>query len=327
MTSIKDFIEYYYEADESFFISSIHHKPTKCKNFINTRESLEKRYELLNYYNQEDSLYFTYNSFKSDSKSKSIVNVLNIKALLFDFDEPDTSKADLEKLLQYLPEPSYILETSKNKFQVCYKLVNAITDSEKFEEFKIIHKVLTKFFNSDKNVCSIEKLFRLPFTTNRKNDFKCEIVLFNKNNKLNINIINKLLNDIINKNNDIKLFYNELINNEKISKKSNKKLVKKSSNNITKNIVNNGFIKLEKIEDKNELRKCISLYKNLLKNNNNNDASECDIIFIKNRAKNCNDFNIIFNEILNVRNILNKPLRREISSYYKDRFENIFSKC
>ena len=65
-------------------------------------------------------------------------------------------------------EPTYVLETSPNKFQVCYKLFESNIAKDKFE---IVAKAFATHFGSDINVCSIEKLFRMPFSINKKNDF------------------------------------------------------------------------------------------------------------------------------------------------------------
>ena len=64
------------------------------------------------------------------------------------------------------------------------------------------------------------------------------------------------------------------------------------------------------------------LSKIILKNNFN-DASNCDILYIKERAKIEKDFDIIFNEILYIREQLNKQLKRNLTHYYQDRY-NIF---
>ncbi|WP_129106269.1 hypothetical protein [Arcobacter sp. AHV-9/2010] len=57
-------------------------------------------------------------------------------------------------------KPTYIVQTSKDKFQICFKLNDKDID---FKEYELINKTLAIFFESDINVCSIEKLFRLHF--------------------------------------------------------------------------------------------------------------------------------------------------------------------
>ena len=42
--------------------------------------------------------------------------------------------------------------------------------------------------------------------------------------------------------------------------------------------------------------------------------------YIKDRRKKTDDFDMIFNEILLIRESINKPLKRDLNEYYKDRY-------
>ena len=53
---------------------------------------------------------------------------------------------------------------------------------------------------------------------------------------------------------------------------------------------------------------------------NSDDASVADILYIKDRRKKTDDFDMIFNEILLIRESINKPLKRDLDEYYEDRY-------
>ena len=72
--------------------------------------------------------------------------------------------------------------------------------------------------------------------------------------------------------------------------------------------------KLEKIEER-----FIGKYTAILERNSD-DASVADILYIKDRRKKTDDFDMIFNEILLIRESINKPLKRDLNEYYKNRY-------
>ena len=71
------------------------------------------------------------------------LNVEKLKSIIFDFDDVENSKKDLKILMKCFPNYFYILETSKQKYQICYKFENK-TNIE-FEEFEKIN------FTEEKN--------------------------------------------------------------------------------------------------------------------------------------------------------------------------------
>ena len=73
------------------------------------------------------------------------------------------------------------------------------------------------------------------------------------------------------------------------------------------------------LEIKEELlKKYYSIYQRL------KDSSKVDILYIRERKKKTNDFNLIFSEIMKIREKLNLPLKRTIDVYYNERYNNIF---
>ena len=76
---------------------------------------------------------------------------------------------------------------------------------------------------------------------------------------------------------------------------------------------------IENLEIKDEhLKKYNSIYQRL------KDSSKVDILYIRERKKKTNDFNLIFSEIMKIREKLNLPLKRTIDVYYNERYNNIF---
>lgn len=292
-----NFIEKYFNKTDYFFITFINHKDNRdIQNYIHNIESFKKFYEKFLFKNKKQSMYFTFNSFKN-CKSKTKENVSKIKSIIFDFDS-ETSKTDLKKLCEVFPNYFYILQTSENKYQICYKFENEI---EEFEEFEKVVYTLSKHFNSDLNVCSIEKLFRFPKSINRKNDFETKI-FYNKDKKTEFIEFKNFINE-----NNIELL-------EKPSKNKNTELkeIKKEKKEIQ-------TITLINLEIKEEyIKKYNSIYQRL------KDPSKVDILYIRERKKKVNDFNLIFSEIIKIREKLNLPLKRTIDVYYSERYNNIF---
>ena len=101
---------------------------------------------------------------------------------------------------------------------------------------------------------------------------------------------------------------------EKPSKNKNTELkeIKKEKKEIQ-------TITLINLEIKEEyIKKYNSIYQRL------KDSSKVDILYIRERKKKTNDFNLIFSEIMKIREKLNLPLKRTIDVYYNERYNNIF---
>lgn len=311
--NIISFLENYFTQDEYFFITTINHSTNKTNNFYHNVNSFKKYINTIKQKNLSDSIYFTLNAFKSHSNSvlnqfkapsKTKENVSHIKALIFDFDNPMTSKDNLVNLVKSLNiVPTYVLETSTNKFQICFKLNDKNID---FKEYELINKTLAKYFDSDSNVCSIEKVFRFPFFTNKKNDFETTFKNVNFNNSYDFDLFKNYVLDNLELL-DMKKYYEQNLNIQQNIK----------TPKVEKIIPTAAKIEVQEVE-----KKYIAKYKIILKNNFN-DASNCDLIYIRERAKIEKNFNVIWNEILYIREQINKPLKRTLDHYYQDRY-NIF---
>lgn len=306
-----EFINAYFNEDEHFFITFIdHQKNGYAQNYLHNKESFRSYYNAILKKNNSLSAYFTFNAFKARELcklndkgfiSKCKDNVSNIKGIVFDFDEPSVSLEYKDRLISSLGiKPTYTLSTSPNKYQIYFKLKDENID---FIDFELVNKSLSIHFKSDKNVCSIEKLFRLPFSVNRKNDYQTNLIDIDFNNSYNFSHFR----DYVLNNPDINIIYEEL----KAKKLKIKPMIKHlEPNNSTKTVREYN----DKLEINNSiLSKYIAIFKRL------SDASKVDILFIKERKKQGIAFEDIFNEILTIRNKIGKPLQRDINSYFVDR--------
>lgn len=326
MKNVYEFINWYYGEDDNFFIAAIDNKTNAIINYYHTKSSFQKYYEQILLQNNmwNKSLYFSINSFKNKEECeinetnkprKTKSNVSQIKSIVFDFDEKKTSVEDCVNLIKTLKmNPTYILETSEMKFQVCYRLNDSNID---FKEYELVNKTLAKKFNSDINVCSIEKVFRLPFTTNHKNGFETTIKKIDVENSYDFSMFKDKLNQFLTTDDNLTKYYNILknknIKNSQVSSKKPKEITK----SITKKTpTQNDTIDFNEDEYLDEC--LIAKYQNLLKFNQN-DASRADILYIIQRSKVIDEYAKIFDEIMTIRKVLDKPLKRDISSYYDDR--------
>lgn len=307
--NIMNFINSYFNSNEYFFITMINHQTNKTTNYHHNVHSFQRNLSKILYANNENSIYFTINCFKNEENSflneykypsKVKGNVSKIKALVFDFDDPTTSKLNVANLIKTLKIlPTYTLKTSLGKFQICFML----NDSVDFLTWEKVNKILAYYFDSDINVCSVEKLFRLPYFINKKNDFETNLCNFDFNRKYDFSIFE----DFIKNTTDKKML--ESIN------RANK--IKHNTPRIRKLIPKNSIVYEKKIETIEP--RFVGKYTAILERNSD-DASVADILYIKDRRKKTDDFDMIFNEILLIRESLNKPLKRDLNEYYKDRY-------
>jgi len=333
MKTIKEFIDFYYKDDESFFITIIDNHTKRIQNYHHNKYTFNNYYMSILNKNKNSSLYFSKNSFYNDEYEdldrneynhirKTKNNVETIKSIFFDFDEPQTSIQNVQKAIKIIGKPTFIVETSPKKFQMCYMLDD--TSNINFIEYELVGKCLARFFDSDISVSSVEKVLRLPFSINRKNNHQTRLLKIEQDVKYSFPLFQNILKNIINEDEDIKTFYQneyEKMYNKKKIKRDIKKIEKSKSRKTNMKKKNLDLVfDTSKFSNIDIDIKHINMYKIFL-NRNQNDASICDIIYIKYRKKSCKDFNDIFDEILTIREKLNKPLKRDFNSYYDDRFE------
>ena len=307
--NIMNFINSYFESNEYFFITMINHQTNRTTNYHHNIHSFQRNLSKILYANSESSIYFTINSFKDEENSflneykypaKVKGNVKCAKALVFDFDDPSTSVLNVVNLIKTLEiTPTYILQTSPKKFQVCFMLENSVN----LLNWERVNKTLAYYFNSDINVCSMEKVFRFPYFINKKNEYETTLQNFDFNRKYDFSIFV----DFISNTTDTRMI-NSINRANRI----------RHNEQRVRTLIPKDSIVYEKKIDEIEPR-LIGKYTAILERNSD-DASVADVLYIKDRRKKIDDFDMIFNEILLIRESINKPLKRDLNEYYKDRY-------
>ena len=297
-----DILYNYFDNDEFYYITLLTHKnqvisnDIKTKNFRNNNDLTKKYQNELIKLNKTYSLYFTPNVFNTDDFRRNTNNIKYLKGMIFDFDTGDTYN-NCKKLISAFPNYYYILETTENKFQVLYKFDKVITDKELFLEYEKINLTLATYFKSDLTTYNTNHLFRVPTFINKKNDFTTRI---RKQPKLEINF-NKFKNFIETEN-------IELIT--PLEKTTIKKDISNNSKTINKDFSFDFNNKLKTIDDKLYFQ-YLAIYKR-----NNNNRSNADIVYLKNRIKKGIEFDLIFKELMFIREETNITLNRTIEDYY-----------
>ena len=313
--NVTEFIEFYYKENEYFFITCIDNKKGYTSNYLHNIKSFKDNLYKIKKENETRSIYYTINSFKDYDNSikndknlskKIKENVLNFKSFIFDFDNIETSLEDLSRLLRELKlVPNFIIKTSEKKYQVCFKIKNCLD----IEEYEKTNRLLAKYFKSDENVCSVEKVFRLPFFVNKKNEYKTELI-FNHEQEVDISYFkNFIINNKI-----------EEVNKEIIKENLKTKEIKKNVENfkINKNYENNTKNICLTYEQK---QKAFAKYYNLYKIKQ--DASIVDYMYVKNCAKK-KDYEQIKSEIFYCRNELKLEIKRDINKRYEIELKQVY---
>ena len=192
MTAIT-FLRDYFEDDESFIIAQkykkdengkvMHHHTMLTINTPNLDKHLGRFYFLNK--NQDVDIYFTLNTYKKQKSyypSRKEEKIDKIKSYYFDIDKGDVEqkKADIISLLG---NPTYIIESSKDKFQFIYKFKESyiVENEEQRNNFKKLLKGLCYHFDVGKTF-DTARIFRLVDYMNKKphnNDFKVTIQKYN----------------------------------------------------------------------------------------------------------------------------------------------------
>ena len=281
-----------WHKDDDFYIFLLNHKTNENKTFKHNNESFNKYEETIEHYNDNGySVYYTVNSFDSDSSFRRKDTVREIKAIWLDVDTPETAEEIYSKVVETFGRPSYKIRTSKGKFQVLYKLKKPLKNTPR-NRFIVesTMKILAKYFDTDMSTVGIQQIFRLPGFKNCKYDNTDSYVMSSSKKEY----------DLI----DFVRFANKVKTDKVFEKKINK--FELQDIEITVN-------KYEGIDNDHKRR-----YGYFLKIKNR-DASIADILYIKNRKRDGVAFNVIMKEITELREYYKKPFKRDFALYYSDR--------
>ncbi|MBL4898988.1 MAG: AAA family ATPase [Colwellia sp.] len=163
------------------------HKPNAIINFRaidyskkklpkSLQGTYEQLYDRLKEFNKQGyCIYITIN--QTDKLGIKTENITAIKALFIDLDD---STIDNKFKIQNLPvKPSVVVETSANKYHV-YWILN-VPDS-RIELFKSLQKQLAEKFDSDKSVCDLARVMRVPnfyHMKDKSNPFMSKVTIDN----------------------------------------------------------------------------------------------------------------------------------------------------
>jgi len=177
MTAIS-FLRDYFNKDENFIIAQKYpmidgkrkHHHTMLN--INTPK-LDKHIGRFYYMNRNKNvdIYFTLNTYKKQNSfypKRKEEFVEKIKSYYFDIDKGDIEQKKAEIII-LLGHPTYIIESSKNKFQFIYKFKEAhiVKNEEDRNKFKQLLKGLCYHFDIDKTF-DTARIFRLAGYMNKK---------------------------------------------------------------------------------------------------------------------------------------------------------------
>jgi len=173
-----EFLRDYFNEDENFIIAQKHplsdgkikHNHTMLNIKMKNLSSHLWRFFYMNR-DKDVDIYFSLNSYKTQTSfypSRKEEFVEKIKSFYFDIDkgEIEQKKTDIINLLGH---PTYIIESSKDKFQFIYKFTEpkTIKSKEERDEFKKLLKGLCYHFDVDKTF-DTARIFRLADYMNKK---------------------------------------------------------------------------------------------------------------------------------------------------------------
>lgn len=170
---VQDFISEFYEPEDIFYVGfksreanpqvTWFHKPHTIESFLIELKKIQKMNE-----RYKKDVYLSLNTFKSPDKGRFEHNVRDVRYQFFDIDyDAENIK---NRIIDELGEPTYIIKTSKNKYQLLYGLEGEVDP----ELSKRISKTLSEYFGTD-HTFDLARVFRCPYLINNKNGFEVKI--------------------------------------------------------------------------------------------------------------------------------------------------------
>lgn len=120
-------------------------------------------YQTLKKFNELGAGVFFCVNHIADGLARANANVDRIRYNFVDLDDNGINK--LEHVLNNVPLPCAIVRTSPGKFHCYWKAVD-----QTVKEFKAIQKELATTFNTDKSVCDLARVMRLPGYVHHKSE-------------------------------------------------------------------------------------------------------------------------------------------------------------
>ncbi|MGB2629264.1 MAG: DNA-primase RepB domain-containing protein [Candidatus Acidiferrum sp.] len=116
-------------------------------------------------------IYISQNSFRSGARTRTKVDVDQIRHVYLDLDENGQDALIKIRESAVVPEPSYVINTSPDKYQVIWKVADISA-----AEAEALQKVMVMEFGADRAATDSTRVLRLPGFQNKKyeRDYRVE---------------------------------------------------------------------------------------------------------------------------------------------------------
>lgn len=116
-------------------------------------------------------IYISQNSFRSDARTRSKVDVDQIRHVYLDLDENGQDALIKIRESAVVPEPSFVINTSPHKYQVIWKVADISP-----AEAEALQKAMVVEFGADRAATDSTRVLRLPGFQNKKyeQDYRVE---------------------------------------------------------------------------------------------------------------------------------------------------------
>ncbi len=166
MTDLREaarFLEVLGDGDTHFVFQTFSDQKPKGGKDLNARVftgTLEEHSDILTALNDQKAGIFVQVNAGPQRGAKHIERV---RTLFIDLDNPETSTNSLKAIRQYMPRPTEIVETSKGKFHIHWRVSNCELD-----QFKPLQKQLAITFGGDPAMSNLDRVMRIPGFYHRK---------------------------------------------------------------------------------------------------------------------------------------------------------------
>jgi len=159
-----------FHPDDWLVVARKHEQSYWKQRFLTAAELIEPRFEswLREQCDSGDNIYITMNTLKPDARQRTKQDIAAVRHIYLDVDYD--GQAALALIRAQEPDPSYILKTSHDKYQVIWKVKDFdITEAE------ALQKAMALKYGADRAATDVTRVLRLPGFTNWKYDPPCEI--------------------------------------------------------------------------------------------------------------------------------------------------------
>lgn len=169
---IKDFTKNL-NKNEYLYICTLNRETKEFKQYYNDKNNLnsKKIYNFLYFKNNNEKtdVYLSLNPFikLNNTIFRQKKYQKRIDYIFLDFDHDGLKRKN--RAIEEMGKPTYLIQTSKDKFQLLYKF-KYNTQNISINDIESIQKIIQEYFNSD-NVFDSTRIFRLPYFKNNKNGF------------------------------------------------------------------------------------------------------------------------------------------------------------